>query len=320
MGYEAKVLADSIFAHGTRLITVQATFPRFILAEVNTHRVFSRNSASSRAIPPDDKIEDGKVVKKGLLTRVMEEPFIPETFNARVKGMGVGAALEANDVAACEDAWLDARDFAVRQARILVERNVDKSRVNRLLEPFMWHTAIISSTEWENFFALRCPPGDEATPDFPAQLEFQKVALLMRECMRASKPKQIGHTGSAADQYWHLPLVTAEDIKVAREGKFQDPTWESWKWLAMVSAGRCARVSFDTQDDYESAATSHSRALKLMENGHLSPFEHPARPERVGTEAAGNFRQWVQLRQLIPHERNRVGHLQKRRPWFEETP
>jgi hypothetical protein len=81
--YDVKVLADSIYGLSSgqtaRITTMQVTFPRFILAEINTHRAFSRNSASSRAIPTEKIIE-----------QVVTNPFIPETFNRRVKGMGVG--------------------------------------------------------------------------------------------------------------------------------------------------------------------------------------------------------------------------------------
>lgn len=305
--YNAKVLADSIPSHTTgiyddsgtrsiRLITVEVTFPRFILAEVNTHRVFSRNSASSRAIPTER-----------LIRQVRDEPFIPETFNERVKGMGVGEAFKERDQKAARAVWENAAEYAVRYAEQLAGLKVDKSRVNRLLEPFMWHTAIITSTEWENFFALRCPPGNEATTDFPAQLEFQKIALLMREAMRASEPKVL-HTGE-----WHLPLVATEEMPMP-----SNQTDDQWFKTALVSAGRCARVSFDRQGEYEQPVDSVARAERLRESGHLSPFEHVARPYEVRDAAIGlisNLYGWVQLRKLIPHEENRVGHLEERPSW-----
>src|SRR5436190_18443341 len=97
MSYEAKILADSISPDDVRLTTLVVTFPRFILAEVNTHRMLSRNSASSRAIPPEDTERPDGTIKKGLISRVMEDPFIPETFNTRVKGMRVGVPLLGQD-------------------------------------------------------------------------------------------------------------------------------------------------------------------------------------------------------------------------------
>lgn len=280
--YDAKVLADSISPGGVRLMTVEVTFPRFILAEVNTHRVFSRNSASSRAIPTERIIE-----------RVEKEPFIPATFNYRVKGMGVGEAVTVEQQAQSESEWLYARNAAVAHAKRLMEIGVDKSRVNRLLEPFMWHTAIISSTEWDNFFALR---DHEA-----AQPEFRILAGLMLDCMRASDPRAM------VDEWWHLPLVTEEEYNNCVYGKV------NWEYMAMVSAGRCARVSFDRAHEYEHPAESHGRAQKLKESGHMSPFEHPAKPWSRNLDT-GNFYGWRQLRKTIAGEDN-FGVVTGRTSW-----
>src|SRR3954469_8833727 len=111
--YDAKILADSISPDGVRLSTFEITFPRFILAEVNTHRVFSRNSASSRAIPTEKNIQ-----------RVAEDPYVPETFNARVKGMGVGEAFDGEQAEAARNDWLEASADAIRHARFQNELGV----------------------------------------------------------------------------------------------------------------------------------------------------------------------------------------------------
>lgn len=290
MSYAAKVLADSISPSGHRLFTLELTFPRFILAEVNTHRVFSRNSASSRAIPPERIIEE-----------VEANPFVPETFNERVKGMGVGTPLDKDRQVACREQWLHARDESVMVAKRLAEWGIDKSRVNRLLEPFMWHTAIVSSTEWDNYFALRSPPGNEVDIDFPAQLEFQKIALAMREAMLASEPRELDYGE------WHLPLVTNQEIAALPEEDILVPYY----WQG-VSAGRCARVSYLTHNKPESPDDSYSRHKRLKTDGHLSPLEHQACPD----EGAGaNFRGWMQYRERIPNQRNLVGHLEGRDRW-----
>ena len=47
----ATIIADSINSNGNRITTFELTYPRWIHAEVMTHRLFSRNAASSRAIP-----------------------------------------------------------------------------------------------------------------------------------------------------------------------------------------------------------------------------------------------------------------------------
>ena len=51
MAYHAEVLIDSVNPAGQRLTTFVLRFPRFVLSEFNTHRMFSRNASSSRAIP-----------------------------------------------------------------------------------------------------------------------------------------------------------------------------------------------------------------------------------------------------------------------------
>jgi hypothetical protein len=147
VSYHAAVLADSVSPDGVRLTTLMVRFPRFILAEFNTPRMFSRSSASSRAIPTELFIE-----------QVRNDPFIPETFNRRVRGMGIGDELDAEASADAEAAWRTAAWCAVNAAERLMKIGIDKSRANRVLEPYLWHTAIFTATEWSNFFALRCPP------------------------------------------------------------------------------------------------------------------------------------------------------------------
>jgi hypothetical protein len=144
---QAKIIADSKNQYGNRLTTMVITFPRFILAEFNTHRMLSKNSASSRAIP-----------FKKMVKMVEENPFIPIAWQKDHKGMQGTEYFDEIGAETCKIDWLTARNYAVQQAKILNESGgVTKQLCNRLLEPFMWHTVIISATEWENFFALRCP-------------------------------------------------------------------------------------------------------------------------------------------------------------------
>src|SRR5574343_194809 len=156
---KAEIIADSITEQDHRLTTMVVTFPRFILAELNTHRMFSRNSASSRAIP-----------FKKMVEAVQNNPFIPIAWQKEHKGMQGSEYI--NKLEPCniwdttfqdvlefniEEVWLHARDKAVESAKALNDSGITKQLCNRLLEPFMWHTVIITATEWENFFALRCP-------------------------------------------------------------------------------------------------------------------------------------------------------------------
>lgn len=302
--YEAKVLAHSKGREWKPwerdLFTIQATMPRFLLSELNTHRMFSRNSASSRAIPTEK-----------LINKVLEEPFIPEQFNSYTKGMGLGEDLPPELNHKARSIWWDACRDAAKHARaltLLSEDGIDKSRANRLLEPFMWHTVIITATEWDNFFALRTPEGDVAELTFPAQIEFQKIGIMMREAMLESEPLILGHKG------WHLPLVG--DYEIQNTNLNKDITF----WC-MVSAGRCARVSYDTHENFEPIEKSYERAESLKKSGHMSPFEHqatPVTPHYEDGDYGGNLGQyWVQFRKLIYKESNLVGYNERRPHWYE---
>lgn len=151
----AEIVAHSINEQGDELISVLATFPRIILAEVNTHRMLSKNTSSSRAIPFNKMVET-----------IENDPFIPIAWQRGHTGMQGTQYLEAPiDVAFAHDLWLEARDRAVKSAKALSKEGADriplvtKQLANRLLEPFMWTTMLITGPKsgWENFFKLRCP-------------------------------------------------------------------------------------------------------------------------------------------------------------------
>jgi hypothetical protein len=267
MAFEAKILCDSINDDGNRLTTLQVTLPRIVLSEFNTHRVFSRNSASSRAIPVEKRIEAVKL-----------DPFIPEAFGKNQKGMSASEDLDEEATNTAKRYWLDALDKAVNSARLLAGCGVHKQLANRLLEPFCWQTIIVSSTEWSNFFALRCHPD--------AQPEIRKAAELIRLVLNNSLPRLLKCSE------WHLPLVPdyAELKKY-----FSD--YE----ICLISAARCARVSYLTHDGKRDPNADLILAQRLSSAGHMSPFEHVAYPH-LSTREIGNFRGWTQLRASFKHE------------------
>lgn len=264
--YSVEVLADSIGPAGVRLTTIEATLPRYILAELNTHRALSRNSASSRAIPVAKQID-----------KVMSSPVIP-SFAMNQRGMQAGEALAADAQSEAESLWLDARARSAEAAAALNRIGVHKQWTNRLLEPFMWHTVIITATDWDNMFALRCHSD--------AQPEFQRISCMMRDAMDASEPKHMERG------YWHLPLVYPEPD--------QDVPRELWPHL---SAGRCARVSYLTHDGRRDPQADLELCYRLLVAGHMSPMEHPAEAQHLPMQH-GNLRGWRQLRKFIPGESN----------------
>ena len=304
---EAKIIADSINKQGNRITTYLLTFPRFILAELNTHRMFSKNSASSRAIPFE------KMVKM-----VEEDPFIPIAWQKSHVGMqgseywgddewveiekGVSKAHVKN----CSIGnWIQARNNAVSIAKQLYDKGITKQLCNRLLEPFMWHTVLVTATEFDNFFELRCPKyifgkatnnpkvwksKKDAIKNFPnwethndlfwrtmnesqAEIHIQALAEAMWDARNESTPKTL-QSGE-----WHIPfgdnimmsILDQQDIAI----KF--PSIDSVEDLKIrIATARCARLSymtFDGEIDYEKDIALHDH---LLESHHMSPFEHCA--------------------------------------------
>lgn len=273
MTYAVKIIADSVDVHDHRLTTLEVTFPRFILAEFNTHRMLSRNSASSRAIPVEKRI-----------AAVEANPFVPEAFGLNQRGMQAGESLSDADAASARTEWLAAASWAVAGAKKLAALKVHKQTANRLLEPFLWHTCIVSATEWNNFFHLRDHPA--------AQPEFQKIARMMLLAIDGATP-----TVLKRDE-WHLPYITHEDLADERFG-------HDWESICMISTARCARVSYLTHDGRRDLGADAMLGLKLMADGHMSPFEHPAKCH-AGFEKHGNFIGWKQFRKFLPMEHDRL--------------
>lgn len=259
----ATIIADSVSPAGVRVTTAEVTLHRFVLAELNTHRVFSRNSASSRAIP----------VRKQV-ARVVEDPAIPVEFGSNQRGMQAGEPLAGPAADAARAAWLQARDQAVAAVQQLDALGVHKQVTNRLLEPFMWHTVIITATEWAGFWEQRCSP--------LAQPEIRVAAEAMQAAYAASTPAAVG------PGQWHTPYLREEDGDLDLETAKQ------------VSAARCARVSYLTHDGRRDIA----KDLELYERlvtarpPHWSPLEHVATPAEPGTRPPGNLRGWAQLRHM----------------------
>lgn len=264
--YDAKVIADSVSLDFQRLVTIEVTLPRPYLAEFNTHRVFSRNSASSRAIP---------VAKQ--MARIKTDPFIPIHWGTNQPGMQAGAEIDEELRVHAVKNWLAARDVALLQAENLLALNIHKQVVNRLLEPFMWHTIIVTATEWDNFFALR--RHEAADP------HIRRAAELMFDAMASSTPTEV------PEGEWHLPYV-------------QDDEWSQFdpETLAKISSARCARVSYLTHDGKVDTDADLKLYERLASMGHMSPMEHPAEPNEDCEAWSGNFRGWKQFRKSLPYE------------------
>lgn len=276
---KANIVCDSVGASGVRLTTFVLTYPRFIHAEFMTHRVFSRNASSSRAIP----------VKKSI-QMVKDNPVIPLAFTKNQKGMQGGQALDGEDHRKALAAWLEGRDRAVEVAQKLADLEVHKQYANRVLEPWATITVVCSATDFSNFFALRCHPA--------AQPEINLLATLMWEAYGLSTPNVV-HANSH-----HLPFMSQEDIIVTRDWARMQCESTTFTLLKR-SAARCARVSYLNHDGTPSTVEQDLELYQRLMGQvpiHASPAEHQARSIRDADHQSGNFRGWIQYRKTIPSE------------------
>ena len=284
----AKIIADSINPYGDRLTTFVLSFPRIVLAEFNTHRAFSRNSASSRAIP-----------FKRMLEMVKKDPFIPIAWMKDHSGMQGNEYFDyPEEIEQLKLDWLLAADLAAIKATHLNEKGLTKQICNRLLEPFMWHTVILSATDFENFFSLRA--------NNQAEIHIQDLAYKMLEEYNSSTPKSL-NIGE-----WHIPFGNNIDN---RAYQFIDLFTTLEQVKIKIATARCARVSymnFEGKDDYEADIKLFDR---LEKSGHNSPFEHCA--QAAESIYHGNFLGFKQVRKTLPEE-NKTDTRIKKHLWQKD--
>lgn len=297
--FSAKVIADSIGSHGVRATTIEATYPRFIHSEVLTHRDRARNSASSRAIPWKVKAKDLKTlqeidvikgvpiapsgpkyhyVPKCMYSMIQRGPVIPLSFDAEQRGMQSGDAVP--DQERCREIWLDARNKALAAADSLASMGVHKSLVNRIVEPWMWITVVMTATTWKNFFRLRIHRS--------AEKHFNRIATMIRDAIDSSEPRllKVGE--------WHLPYIDSIDKDLNID------------LLKQISAGRCARVSYLTHDGKRDPMADIKLFEKLINSGdgvmHASPLEHQLECLEDGQARCGCFKGWKSFRSEFADE------------------
>ncbi len=295
----AKIIADSISPSDVRLTTLELEYPRFIHSEFMTHRMFSKNASSSRAIPVER-----------VLTQVKNSPAMPIHWGKNQPGMQ--AREECNEPVALdwdyyndcgvvgprEEAWEEAAINATNVAHRFAFAGYHKQIVNRLTEPFQHIKVIVTATEWDNFFKLRLHPD--------AQPEMYELARCMKIAMEDSVPKEL------VNGQWHLPYISS------RESKRLLPQGEKALQIAIkCSVARCARVSYlNHNNSYPDITKDIKLHDDLLSAGHMSPFEHIATPlgkpmenndwvkglthmDRFGNLWSSNFRGWIQYRNMI---------------------
>lgn len=306
-GIRATIILDSISSvTGSRMVTYEIECHRFIWAEMLTHKMLSRNAASSRAIPVAKMFDQCKA-----------EPIY---WGKNQSGMQAGDEISGMLIGGAKEHWRVAKTHAIHFAQSLLNIGLHKQHANRLTEPFQMMKAVVSATEWDNFFWLR---NHEA-----AQPEIHELARCMYEARKQSVPQTL----NAGE--WHLPFLYTErnddgllmygerrllELKFYSEYEFIPYTVED---ALKVSAARCAAVSFRNSDYGLEKSREVWERLVGDERKHSSACEHqafvlpkntsPFNPEtwheavshvsKDGMLWSGNLKGWGQLRKMIDGE------------------
>lgn len=286
----AEIVADSVSPQGRRLTTVKCVYPWFIHGEVMTHRVFSRNASSNRAVPTAK-----------LLAEVRDPALraVPSFSVVNAPGMQGGRPTTKEESCAMELTWAQAAKDAAERAEVLTFLGAAKQDVNRLLMPFTHARVLISSTEWDNFFGLRLHRD--------AQPEVRRLAQAIWEARVKSEPAKL------TPGQWHLPYIQHEEVF------FSTDELSATDVRLRCSVARCARVSYESFETGRRSTVEED--LKLYDRlvgsqpMHASPAEHQATPDaltdlydRYGVPVwehpheHGNFKGWRQWRKMLHGE------------------
>jgi hypothetical protein len=275
MAITAKIIKDSISEKGKRLTTFELEYPRMVHSEFLTHRMVSRNAASSRAIPVSTMIK-----------LVWNNPACPVHWGKNQSGMQAKEELTGFKLSLTKTLWKLSGKVACVFAYILNKAGCHKQIVNRIIEPWSHIKVVASATEWDNFFYLRNHPD--------AQPEIHELARVMWEEYKESIPT-ILHEGE-----WHLPYID-DHYRIAGKhtGFYSDGKMITLQEAIKLSASLCAQVSYRKADESIEKATMIYDRLVTSKPVHASPFEHQATPTNCNISISGNFRGWRQHRQDI---------------------
>lgn len=319
MGFYSKVIADSVNDYGQRLTTLEVCYPRFIHSEIMTHRDRARNSASSRAIPWPKMME-----------RINSDPVVPIKWGMEKKGMQAGEELPPHLAELANALWIKARNYAVVYADAIhnigqtymnllnypmglsdeqikritsletldpnkypeetLTHKVHKSLPNRVTEPWMWITVVMTATNWKNLERLRLH-GD-------AEVHFQELMKHITESMSASEPRKLPFGE------WHTPYVSEDEQNAILVWATKYNPVPNPNLIQAISTARCARVSYLTQDgkrDFEADLRLFNTLCQGSGFGHWSPHEHVAMSS-TKDERSGPYRGWKQFRKLFAME------------------
>ena len=271
--------------HYENLWTFELTYPRYIHSEFMTHRMFSRNASSSRAVPVSKVIQ-----------QVVSNPVIPPKIYMNKAGMVGDVEAGATDSEAFRDLWIYAATNAVKTAECMAELGIHKQHINRILEPFQFIHVIVTATEWDNFFALRLAPD--------AQPEMQDLANAIYNEMHKFKDEEFGYIAryDGDDSLCSVlksdltlitvPYITMEDCRLLGDDC-------DFLTIMKISAARCARVSYNNHDGSKPDIHKDLELFeRLYKGGHMSPLEHTCL-RNIDYVQSANLMGWESLRYLL---------------------
>jgi hypothetical protein len=250
-------------------ISVSSDYHNFLANGIVVHNCFSRNASSSRAVPVEKTIQN-----------ILNEPWKPLHVYKNCRGMQ-GKELMSDDEydSFCEH-WDDAKRQAIEVARKMIKEGFHKQHINRILEPFTKIKVIVTATEWDNFFKLRL--ARDADP------EIQDLAKAIKLAMdNAAEYIYVNALGGCT-----LPYVNIDEITAI----------EDRRMLKLISAARCARVSYINHDGSAPDILKDLKLAKnLIESGHMTPFEHQCRSIFEGDAFYYNLRNFQSARYMLDH-------------------
>lgn len=294
----AQIIAHSITDDGQEILSFEIEYPRIILAELNTHRALSKNSASSRAIPIQTFID-----------QIDSNPAMPSAWGMNQAGMQAGE--EVQNVAEAISAWIAASKDAIKHSKILQGLGLHKQICNRGLETYQHMKTVITGTSFDNFFHLRNHEAADPT--------IHVLAMVMLEAYKQSKPRVL------LPGEWHVPYYFDGYWTPIDDGNEFDYHGHTLAEALRISSSCCAQTSYRKSDDSLEKADVVYQRLVDAEIVHASPFEHQATPIDCDTPDtniwcdpdsweqgvthmtkdmnlwSGNFCGWIQHRQLIPN-------------------
>lgn len=292
MTVQCSIIADSINNRGTRVTTFELEYPRIIHSELMTHRVFSRNAASSRAIPV-----------KTMLELIERNPAMPSHWGKNQAGMQAKEELPELEKESVKGLWLSACKEAVAHAHVMNDIGAHKQVVNRITEPYQHIKVVLTSTDYANWFYLRDHPDADPT--------IAELASKMLVAFNLSTPVKL------TQGQWHLPYVNCEYDDVNGQTYWSSNKEQiTLQEALMISVSSCGQVSYrKTDDSLQKAEVIYKRLIESKPT-HASPTEHQCKVlvddnsthwpkgvthmDRNGVLWSGNIRDWIQYRQLIP--------------------